>query len=285
MPGTPNDCSLRTALRPNCARTTWVSPSSPPVRLRQGRSQRPSSGASSWPHFACGQLSSRVGGANTPIAQRADSPTQPIQLLRSFRHHPHYSCYTIASLRGLDATWRYAGALNREELRLLGAWRHKATGRYHPPSRATLHRAVTDTDPDTFQATLNCWMARRQPSKIALPTDGKRHHLPSRLPPGRSRSSELCHGPGRSDPCGRRAWLSSLPEPSPVATPRIRPSDVGILRLVPGRGGPIRVPMGPSRPDSSRCRWPPTPDPSSPSAEDPGDLISRPITSWKTLHE
>ena len=34
---------------------------------------------------------------------------------------------------------RYACALNQEELRTLGAWRHKRTGRYHPPSRATLH--------------------------------------------------------------------------------------------------------------------------------------------------
>ena len=76
--------------------------------------------------------------------------------------------------RGVDATWRYACALDQEELRTLGAWRHPATGRYHPPSRATLHRALTDTDPEALQAALNRWVARRQPSKAALATDGKR---------------------------------------------------------------------------------------------------------------
>ena len=80
----------------------------------------------------------------------------------------------LSGYRGVDATWRYACALNQEELRTLGAWRHLATGRYHPPSRATLHRALTETDPEALQAAVNRWVARRQPSKAALATDGKR---------------------------------------------------------------------------------------------------------------
>jgi predicted transposase YbfD/YdcC len=80
----------------------------------------------------------------------------------------------LSGYRGVDATWRYARSLNQQELRLLGAWRHPATGRYHPPSRATLHRALTDTDPEAFQGAVNRWVARRQPSKTALSTDGKR---------------------------------------------------------------------------------------------------------------
>ena len=80
----------------------------------------------------------------------------------------------LSGYRGVDATWRYACALNQEELRTLGAWRHKTTGRYHPPSRATLHRALTETDPESLQAALNRWVARRQPPKTALATDGKR---------------------------------------------------------------------------------------------------------------
>ena len=80
----------------------------------------------------------------------------------------------LSGYRGVDATWRYACSLSQKDLRLLGAWRHKRTGRYHPPSRATLHRAMTDTDPEAFQEAVNRWVARRQPSKTALAADGKR---------------------------------------------------------------------------------------------------------------
>ena len=80
----------------------------------------------------------------------------------------------LSGYRGVDATWRYACALNQEELRTLGAWRHPGTGRYHPPSRATLHRALIETAPEALQAAVNRWAARRQPSNTALATDGKR---------------------------------------------------------------------------------------------------------------
>ena len=80
----------------------------------------------------------------------------------------------LSGYRGVDATWRYACALSQEELCSLGAWRHPVTGRYHPPSRATLHRALTETDAEAFQAAVNRWVARRQPPKAALATDGKR---------------------------------------------------------------------------------------------------------------
>ena len=80
----------------------------------------------------------------------------------------------LSGYRGVDATWRYARSLSQKDLRLLSAWRHPSTGRHHPPSRATLHRAMTDTDPETFQAAVNRWVERRQPPKTALATDGKR---------------------------------------------------------------------------------------------------------------
>ena len=74
----------------------------------------------------------------------------------------------LSGYRGVDATWRFAGALNQEELRSLGAWRNPRTGRYDPPSRATLHRAMIDTDPKRFQSALQRWVARRQPAPTAL---------------------------------------------------------------------------------------------------------------------
>ena len=80
----------------------------------------------------------------------------------------------LSGYRGVDATWRFAGALNQEELRSLGAWRNPRTGRYDPPSRATLHRAMIDTDPKRFQSVLQRWVARRQPAPTALAADGKR---------------------------------------------------------------------------------------------------------------
>ena len=46
-------------------------------------------------------------------------------------------------------------------------------GHYHPPSRATLHRAMTDTDPDALQAA-HRWLAARAPGRTALAADGKR---------------------------------------------------------------------------------------------------------------
>ena len=80
----------------------------------------------------------------------------------------------LSGYHGVDATWRYACHLTQDELRSLGAWRDKRTDRYHPPSRATLHRAMTDTDPDAFQAAADRWLAARAATPTALAADGKR---------------------------------------------------------------------------------------------------------------
>ena len=80
----------------------------------------------------------------------------------------------LSGYHGVDATWRYACHLTQDELRTLDAWRNRRTGHYHPPSRATLHRAMTDTDPDALQAALDRWLAARAPATTALAADGKR---------------------------------------------------------------------------------------------------------------
>ena len=63
----------------------------------------------------------------------------------------------LSGFKGIDATWRYACHLDPEELRAVGAWKDKAWVR-HAPSRATLHRAKMETDPDALQAALNRWV-------------------------------------------------------------------------------------------------------------------------------
>ena len=47
-------------------------------------------------------------------------------------------------------------------------------GVLHAPSRATLHRAMMETDPDALQGALSRWVKARTPERTALAADGKR---------------------------------------------------------------------------------------------------------------
>ena len=71
--------------------------------------------------------------------------------------------------------WAYACHLDQRELHAVGAWKDKAGAR-HAPSRATLHRAMmeADPDPDALQGALNRWVAARVPERTALAADGER---------------------------------------------------------------------------------------------------------------
>ena len=95
---------------------------------------------------------------------------------RKFRLSTLLALWELARLsgfKGVDATWRYACHLDPEELRAVGAWKDQA-GVRHAPSRATLHRAMMETDPDALQGALNRWVAARAPERTALAADGKR---------------------------------------------------------------------------------------------------------------
>ncbi len=73
------------------------------------------------------------------------------------------------------ATSRYAQKMTQNQLRTLGAWRH-AKGRYVAPSLATIHRVMTETDPEALQPVTHRWVTAqltRQPLE-ALAADGKR---------------------------------------------------------------------------------------------------------------
>ena len=51
-----------------------------------------------------------------------------------------YLLAALANMRGPVATADYARALSQEELKLLGGWRNRATGRYEPPTKSVIHR-------------------------------------------------------------------------------------------------------------------------------------------------
>ena len=81
----------------------------------------------------------------------------------------------LAGKVGPLATSRYAQKMTQNQLRTLGAWRH-AKGRYVAPSLATIHRVMTETDPEALQAVTHRWVTAqltRQPLE-ALAADGKR---------------------------------------------------------------------------------------------------------------
>ena len=91
--------------------------------------------------------------------------------------------------------------------------------------------------------------------------------------------------PGRSDPRGRRARLSSLPEPSAIATPPTVPRTLGSSGWVPAVAAPSGSKLVPSGRTGLNVEGHQHLITRLPSAKDPGEPISRPLTSWRTLHE
>ena len=91
-----------------------------------------------------------------------------------------YLLAALANMRGPVATADYARALSQEELKLLGGWRNRATGRYEPPTKSVIHRVVMNADPEALEATLHRYAKPRLPVPVAqtqrqaLAADGKR---------------------------------------------------------------------------------------------------------------
>jgi len=77
------------------------------------------------------------------------------------------------------ARWRaaeYAQALDQEELKLLGAWYNRATGRYEPPTKSTIHRVVMATDAEALEEL----QQRYATARVAAPEEpGQRETLAS----------------------------------------------------------------------------------------------------------
>ena len=91
-----------------------------------------------------------------------------------------YLLAMLSNMRGPVAAAEYAQALDQEELKLLGAWRNRATGRYEPPTKSTIHRVVMATDAEALEAMQQRYATARVPApgaqqqRQALAADGKR---------------------------------------------------------------------------------------------------------------
>ena len=81
----------------------------------------------------------------------------------------------LAGKVGGDATSRFAQSMPQEHLAALEARRERFSGRFIPPSWATIHRVIVLADRDEVQAAADRWVqANPLPDHAALAADGKR---------------------------------------------------------------------------------------------------------------
>ena len=91
-----------------------------------------------------------------------------------------YLLAALSNMRGPVAAAEYARALDQEQLKALGAWRNRRTGRYEAPTKSTIHRVVMQADAQELEATLQRYATPRLPApaaqakRRALAGDGKR---------------------------------------------------------------------------------------------------------------
>ena len=80
----------------------------------------------------------------------------------------------LSGMRGPVAAAEYAQSLAQEDLECLGAWYNKNKGRYEPVSRSTMHRVISELDPQEFQAVVERYSRPRVRFGEAVAADGKR---------------------------------------------------------------------------------------------------------------
>ena len=91
-----------------------------------------------------------------------------------------YLLAMLSNMRGPVAAAEYAQALDQEELKLVGAWRNRTTGRHEPPTKSTIHRVVMATDAEALEemqqryATARVAAPEEPGQRQALAADGKR---------------------------------------------------------------------------------------------------------------
>ena len=90
-----------------------------------------------------------------------------------------YLLAMLSNMRGPVAAAEYAQALAQKELKRLGAWRNRRTGRYEPPTKSTIHRVVMATDAEALEDMQRRYATARVPApgaqeRQALAADGKR---------------------------------------------------------------------------------------------------------------
>lgn len=80
----------------------------------------------------------------------------------------------LSGMRGGDAAAQYAKSLSQNELKALGGWYNRKTGRYDAVSRATMHRVISRLDPRELEETLARYSSARVRFGEAVAADGKR---------------------------------------------------------------------------------------------------------------
>ncbi len=80
----------------------------------------------------------------------------------------------LSGMRGAVAAAQYAKNLTQKELKALGTWYNRKTGRYVCPSRATMHRVISRLDPKELEAVLARYSSTRVRFGEAVAADGKR---------------------------------------------------------------------------------------------------------------
>lgn len=122
----------------------------------------------------------------------------------------------LAGAQGVTAMGEFAARLTQRQLAAVRAFRSPRSGRLVAPSKSTLHRILSELDPDTLDRAVRRFLASRRPPDTALALDGKA--APFSRPGGPTPSA--CSWPPSSTAPG---WCSdSAPRTASAARSRAR---------------------------------------------------------------
>ena len=163
----------------------------------------------------------QVWGLGQPVGE-APSETRLRSLFGHLREAPEYRSargirHSLASVlavtvvaklvgyRGVTAIGEFAARLDQKQLRAVRAFLSPTSGRRYPPSRSSLHRILSDPDPEVLERAVQDWVAQTGGLDCALALDGK--SAPAhRTHSGRVGSLPGCRRGARPRPSVRQ-WL------------------------------------------------------------------------------
>ena len=174
----------------------------------------------------------QVWGLGQPVGE-APSETRLRSLFGHLREAPEYRSargirHSLASVlavtvvaklvgyRGVTAIGEFAARLDQKQLRAVRAFLSPTSGRRYPPSRSSLHRILSDPDPEVLERAVQDWVAQTGGLDCALALDGKS------APAHRTHSGRVGLLPGCRR--GARRPVSSAAKCPPVASPAARSS-------------------------------------------------------------
>ena len=128
-------------------------------------------------------------GLGQPVGE-APSETRLRSLFGHLREAPEYRSargirHSLASVlaitvaaklvgyRGVTAIGEFAARLDQKQLRAVRAFLSPTSGRRYPPSRSSLHRILSDLDPEVLERAVRDWVAQTGGLDCALALDGK----------------------------------------------------------------------------------------------------------------